>query len=161
MNKILTTALLVTGMTLGISSTEAKAQHVDDHAAQLKKQVQTLYSEFARNYRHTSAYHHLMSDTAQMFRLAGHIHEVAHRGGNLRHLEADVRQLDKLYHHVEDQVADMSRRGGRHNDDLHGHRHDHDSHRGPDTRRARRLLSDIEDSIHHLHEELQDVTHRH
>ena len=161
MKNILTTALLISGFSLAMNSNAEAGDHIDDLAFSIQKQAQVLNHEFARNYRHTPSYRHLMSDTSQMYRLAAHIHDLAHHGGSVRHMEADVRQLDRLFHHIEDLVNAMSHRGHGHGhghlQPLHGGHHGHGHHgfRGPDTRRARMLLRSMENTIHHLHSDLQ------
>ena len=46
-------------------------------------------------------------DVVAMQRAAAHIHDVIHRGGSRAHLRRDVRELDRLQHHVEDLVDRM------------------------------------------------------
>jgi len=157
MKNIVTTALVLAGITFGINTSANAGDHIDDVAFSLQKQVQVLHYEFARNYIHTPSYRHLMSDTTQMYRLAAHIHDVAHNGGNVRHLESDVRQLDKLFHHIEGLVNSMDRpvQHG-HLAPLHGHGH-HGHFQCPNRRRARMLMVSVEQTIHHLHDDLQEI----
>lgn len=93
----------------GNASADTVHQRVDRLAFQLLKQTKDVQEEVNTHFRRSPQYRHLASDVADMVRLARHIHEVAHDGGSLRHMRADLRKLDDLYHHVEELVDALAR----------------------------------------------------
>jgi hypothetical protein len=133
--------------------------HIDGLAVRLQKDARLLDREFADHYRHTAQYRHLRSDAAELARLAGHIHEVAHEQGPLSHLQSDLRQIDRLFHHLEDLVREVEH--GAEFDDNHGgfhrwgggHIHGNSNH-------VHRLMNSIEDAIHHLESDLAELSGR-
>lgn len=135
--------LLLAAATLG--TTAAKADdfdHIDNLAVRLQRQAAALYGEFREHYSHTRRADYLMSDAAMLYRLASHVHEVAHTGGNVFHLRNDIAELDRTFHHVESLVDAIEREtvfnpfGGGH---VHG-----------STADVRALMRTMEDTLHHL-----------
>ena len=57
--------------------------------------------------RRTPSAGHLRRDVSEMQRLAAHVHDQLHHGGNRFHLRRDLAELDRLQHHVEDVLAGM------------------------------------------------------
>lgn len=155
-NTLFATATL-TILTTFVSSARADVfEHIDGLASQLQNQAARAASEVRYHFQGIPQYRHLYSDIYEMYTLSAHIHELVHEGRNLNHLRADVASLDRLFHHVEELVDDIrvvefrGRRG------FHwGH-----FHTGPtrdDLRRLRNLLSRMEDTIHHLQDDLRSV----
>jgi hypothetical protein len=150
----MTRTLIATVLTIAGLSTvgqTARAEHIDDLAFQLQRQSRDLYLEFRQHYSHTRGYRHLISDSAEMYRLAGHIHEIAHHAGSLVHLRSDLKELDRLFHHIEDLVDDIEHdaRFGHHGGHIHG-----------STRHVRHLLHEIEDTLHHLLDDVNELVRR-
>ncbi len=144
----LTTAIAVLGLTAGSRTVQAQSpQHLDHLALELREQSRELYYEFQAHYSHVPHFRHLMSDSAEMYQLANHVHEVAHHGGGLYHLSDDVNKLDRLFHHVEGLVADMQR----HTWQGVGHTHG-------DTRHVVGELRQMENTLHHLQSDLRALT---
>ena len=114
--------------------------HVDGLAVRLQREVQAVHREVDAHFRGSPQYRHLHRDVSELGRLASHLHDVAHRRGNVYHLRADVRRLDQLVHHAEELVDDMAR-GGR----LGGTTLDH----------LRRSLHQVSDTVHHMVEHLE------
>ncbi len=136
---------VLAGACLFTSTASAQSyQHIDRLAYQLQRQSSSLYSEFRAHFSHTPGYRHLMSDTAKMYRLARHIHDLVHHHEDVHHIVEDLDQLDAAFHHVEELVDQIE-----HNAHHHGHGHVHG-----DTRHVRRLLQRMEDTLHHLREDL-------
>ena len=80
------------------------AHTIEDIAAELKE-------EFRVHYRHSSAYRHLMSDVSEILSEAKHIDGLAHDPrSSLRHLKADLVDLDDLAHHLHEVVDAVERR---------------------------------------------------
>jgi hypothetical protein len=130
----------------GASARADEFEHIDSLALSLQRQTRELYNEFGEHYRHASHSIHLRNDAAKMFRLARHIHDVAHVGGSLNHIAADLRQLDQLFHHLEDLVEHIE------HDAFHG-----DGHVHGDTGHVQALMSEIEDTIHHLRADVNEL----
>lgn len=122
--------------------------HIDRLAVRIQNKARLLASE-TTHYRHTAEYHHLVSDTQEIARLARHIHDVTHFEGNLNHLVSDMSELDQKFHHLED-VFDRIEHDAAYGD---GHVHGNTSH-------VKRLLNSIEDAIHHIQEDIETLQHR-
>jgi len=136
--------MLASVTALGASNASAdEYRHIDELALDIQAKAALLTNETV-HYRHTSQYRHLVADAVALRRLAGHVHEIAHRRGSLAHLQADLRDLDATFHHVEGLVTAIERhayrgRGGH----VHG-----------DTRHVRELLIAMEDCIHHMQDDV-------
>jgi hypothetical protein len=124
-------------------------RHIDELALQLQEQSRELYSEFKLHYRHVSDYRHLRSDSASLSRLASHIHSVAHRGGNIHHLESDMAKADRLFHHLEELVSSIE----------HNTRHHSGGHTHGDLRHVHSLMRSMESTLHHLKADVESVAH--
>ena len=139
--------------------------HIDGLAVQLQRQATLLDREFTAHYRHTSQYRHLHSDSIQMVRLAGHVHEVAHNHGSLAHLRSDLRQLDRLFHHIEDLVDEIEHTAGgfgHHDYGHYGHGHHGfggygGGHIDGNSRHVARILRQMEDTLHHLQDDVEQL----
>jgi len=106
---------------------------VVDYSADLK-------NEIIRHFRHSSEYRHLLSDVSKVRSEALHIDKLSHHVHDLddvRHLEADLKDLDELVHHIGDLLDDIDAGCRR------GHTHG-------DTRHVRRLVANINRSIHSM-----------
>lgn len=129
----------------GQSAEAASLQHIDNLAVRLQSQARQLICEFRLHYRHTCDYRHLMSDSYQMYRLAAHIHSVAHYRGSLYHIRSDVNKLDRLFHHLEGLVDHIEYHP--HGGHIHGH-----------TGHVHQMLARMEDTLHHLQEDVRAMT---
>jgi hypothetical protein len=129
--------------------------HIDGLALRLQKNTRLLDREFSTHYRHTAGYRHLRSDSVEMARAAGRLHEVAHEHGSLSHLQSDLRQIDRLFHHLEDLVNQIEHEADF--DDHHGRFGGYGGHIHGDTSDVRRLMNSIEDAIHHLQSDLAEL----
>jgi len=161
-------AVCTAGWSLSGQAVQAQSfEHVDSLALKLQKQSATLYYEFKNHYQHTPGYRHLMSDAAQMYHLARHLHETAHEEGDVHHMEEDLEKLDSKFHHLEELVEDIEDEADH---DDHGHygrggrrsfgrgRGFHDGgHVHGNTAHIRTLLNRMEDTLHHLEEDLDEL----
>jgi hypothetical protein len=149
----LTKTFAALGLLVTLCSTSAFAdtyRHIDELALDIQRQSRLLMRE-SSHYRHTPEYRHLLSDTRDIYKLAAHMHEVAHQHGSLAHLESDLRELDSEFHHLES-VFDRVERESSHG---HGHVHGYTGH-------VKELLKSIEADIHHLQEDVRSLrTHFH
>lgn len=138
--------LFISPISTQVSANEYR--HIDQLALKIQRNSKRLLRE-TKHYRHSSGYRHLVADTQSLYRLAGHIHEVAHFEGNFNHLQRDVRQLDREFHHLESVFERIE------HDAIYdiGHIHGNTAH-------VKRLLNSIEDSIHHLAEDVATIRRR-
>jgi hypothetical protein len=167
------------------SATSAQAMspaHIDRLALTAQRQAAVMAQTLRNDFRHSSRYSHLYRDASQMYWKANHIHKLAHHGihtrTELRHLRRDIAELDRLQHHMQEMVDSMiaasRHRGGHHRRhspagvsfkvgngwsfSVGGH-HGHHGHASPSVPwRLRQLasqLSSIEDTIHHLQDDLR------
>ena len=130
------------------SANAADYRHLDRIALRITKNTEALFREFRYHYRHTSEYRHLISDARELRSHALHIHDVAHHRGSLCHLARDVRDMDRLFHHLENVVERVERSS--HCEYHSGHIHGNTSH-------VARLMHAIEDDLHHLGEDVEGV----
>lgn len=119
--------------------------HFDRIARDIERQSVALVRE-TRHFRHTPQYRHLVQDAVALMRTAQHAHNTAHIGCDLGHLEADVRELDRLVHHLEEVVDDIE------HGILHGHGHAHGN-----ANHVHQLLHAIEANVHHLWSDLRSL----
>lgn len=87
--------------------------HIDNLALKIQKKAGLLLAETS-HYRHTPEYRYLLEDARSLRSVAGHLHTFAVRHGSIHHLEADVRQLDRLFRHTEqtfDRIEIQASRG--------------------------------------------------
>jgi hypothetical protein len=136
--------------------------HIEGLAHRLDQNISLLDREFTTHYRHTPEYRHLRSDSREMVQLARHIHEWAHAQGDVRHLESDLRQLDRLFHHVEDLVDDLEHNAAFEYDHgsygWHGYGRGFGGHVHGDTNHVQRLMLAVEDTLHHLQDDLRSLS---
>ena len=104
---------------------------IEDIAAELKE-------EFRVHFKHSSAYRHLMSDVSEILSEANHIDGMAHDPhSSLRHIKADLVDLDELAHHLHE-VIDAVDRG------CYG------GHVDGNTRHVHSLLDSLSGTIHRM-----------
>lgn len=126
----------LTALATTANAQTASFAHIDRLATQLEGQIKHLMHEVHVHYRHTPQFAHLDHDAHEMVEAAKHIHDVVHRGANLSHLQRDVEQLDRLYHHMEDLVRHMY---------------------GRDLRHIRKSMAAIGQTLHHLRADLAAI----
>jgi hypothetical protein len=118
-------------------------RHIDQLAQKIQRYSKQLKNE-VRHYRHTPEYNHLVNDVNNVYRLATHIHDVTHFEGNLFHLQSDLAELDREFHHLESVFDRIEHNAAYGNGHVHG-----------STAHVKRLLNNIEDSIHHITVDVQ------
>jgi hypothetical protein len=133
----------------GRSAQAVSFEHVDRLAIELQSQSSQLYREFRTHYSHAAHSQHLMSDAAALYRQARHLHDVAHTG-NINHMARDLAEMDRLFHHLERLVREI-------NFDAHDDHFGHGGHVHGDTRHVRRLMNDLEDTLHHLSDDINEL----
>lgn len=141
----LTLAAFASFATLALTTTVARADHygsAENLAAHVQSHSRDLYTEIRHHVGYGFSGRHLLSDTAEMYRLAVRIRSNAHAGWNLNAIARDARQLDRLTHHMRELIDDM--------DHGHGH-HKH----GSELRHITKLLRVIEDDVHELLAEVE------
>lgn len=145
LSKTLAALTLLATTSLSSSALADTYHHIDELALAISQQTKELVYETNR-YRHSPEFPHLLSDTRELARLADHMHEVAHLQGSIEHLEADLATLDATFHHFESVFARVEQGAS------WGYGHVHGS-----SWNVRRLLSGIENNIHHLQEDVRTL----
>ena len=121
--------------------------HIDQLAVTVERQARQLEREMSA-YRFSPEYGHLLADSRRLSRLAEHMHEVAHNHGCIAHLEADLRQLDSAFHHLERTLEHAE------DDCFRGH-----CRLSGSTLHVRRLMHSMELNIHHLQDDVRSLNH--
>ncbi len=129
---------------LGGRADAASYGHMDRLALQIQNNSAELYREFQLHYRHVAEYPHLLSDARTMYDRARHIHVITHAHGSLHHVERDLADLDRFYHHLESLLRQVE--SGWHHGHVHG-----------DTLHVQQLMKQIECDIHHLRKDLAEL----
>ena len=137
----------------------ADLEHLDQVAFSIKRQTARICRELNLGFRRAPQYRHLYKDVYAMYQLADHMHEIAHHTNNVRHLRADARELDELMHHVQELFSQsVASHAPRSITSVHGiHLRYHSGSvglQGYHTRRLQTMLESLEDSVHHLLEDL-------
>ena len=147
MANLLKTAFAIGCLVTGFSTTASAAvyRHIDELACNIERNSNRLVSE-VRQFRFSPDYRHLVQDARDMARLADHIHDLAHHHGRLEHLEADLADLDRKFHHLQGLIRHIERGAGC----RYGQFHSRPS-------RVGRLLHAIEDDIHHLQDDIRSL----
>jgi hypothetical protein len=119
--------------------------HVDQLALDIQSKAGLLMRE-TRHYVHTPEYQHLREDALRLRRLANHVHQIAHQGGSVFHLNSDLVELDRSFRHIQslfDRIESSAQYGV-------GHVH------GP-TEHVRELLCAIEECIRHMQDDVREL----
>lgn len=135
---------------VGVSTNTASANeygHINRMAVKIRNQTRQLLRE-TEHYRLTPNYRFLVSDAAALRQLAEHTREVARQKGNLDHLAADVAEMDRTFHHLENLFDNTELLASQCQGSVKGH-----------TAHVKRLLNSIEDCIHHIQSDI-DVLRR-
>ena len=149
LTKTTLSALAMAALTLTTSAANADTfDHIDALAVKMQADSRELLKEVSLHYSHKAEYRHLRSDAIQFYRVASHIHAVAHQSGNVHHLRSDLTKADRLFHHLEEVLerTDLS---------FHGHNHGNTNH-------VFRLMHNLETNLHHLKrdiDQLDDAAH--
>ena len=105
--------------------------NIEGTAAELRK-------EFQAHYKHSSAYRHLISDVSKVLSEAAHIDGMAHDPrSSLRHIKADLVDLDELAHHLHEMIDAVDR-------GCYG------GHVDGNTRHVHSLLDSLNGTIHRM-----------
>ena len=100
LRKIFAFAIAASFVSLSASFASADPyRHICSSAQKIQRKSNLLVQEL-RRYRHTPEYPYLVEDALTLRRLAAHVHQVARRSGDVFHLAADLRQLDRTFHHT-------------------------------------------------------------
>jgi hypothetical protein len=138
----LTAALALAALTTSSAKADTY-RHIDTLAVKMQAQSRELLKEVTLHYSHKAGYRHLRSDAIQFYRVATHIHTVAHHSGDVHHLRNDLKKADRLFHHLEQvlEQTDLS---------FHGHNHGNTNH-------VFRLMHGLETNLHHLKRDIDQL----
>jgi hypothetical protein len=98
-------------------------RHVDTLADRLRQEANAVCWEMYDNYQHERTFRETYREMYTLLQDAIHIHDLAHddahRGtDNEDHIAEDLHDIDKLFHHIEDDIEHWSSRNRYHNHDL-------------------------------------------
>ena len=95
-------AVAIAAVTFSTGTASAREDNaMVGYAHTIEDIAEELEDEFRIHYKHSGAYRHLMSDVNKILGEAEHIDELAHaRYPSLRHMRADLEDLDNLAHHL-------------------------------------------------------------
>ncbi|NNE90206.1 MAG: hypothetical protein HKN23_01025 [Verrucomicrobiales bacterium] len=138
---------VATAMAVIMTAGTAEARHENplvELAHEIEDIAVELRTEFRIHYRHTRAYRHMMDDISQVLAEAAHIDRLAHDNhSSLRHIKADLEDLDALAHHLHELVDATERR--------EGHRVDGDTrHVHEELAALNRTIHQMEDVVSHI-----------
>ncbi len=139
---------IVSSVMFSQSADASTYRHIDSLAVRLQGQAREMIGELRLHYRHTGDFQHLLSDAYEVFRLAAHVHEVIHHDDCLPHVRADIDALDRKFHHLENLVAHITH-------------HPHGGHVDGNTFHIHQMLAAMEDTLHHLQEDIDELTGPH
>lgn len=119
--------------------------HVDELALDLKKLAEDLHDQVHAHLEGHLYFEPLDEHAEEIEALANHIHELAHQGKSIKHLRADVDELDGQVHHARDVVTKIARHGvvSRHYEGG--------------VNQTRRIASAMNDILHHLQDDLAEL----
>lgn len=145
--KNLTSKIAVIMTLLGATSIVSTASANDyrriNREAQRIERKATLLAQEVVHYEAMPQYCHLVDDLEDFVRLSQHITDLVRVSGDLRHIKADVDQLDRTFHHIEGLFDQIERQIARGRGVKYGN-----------TAHVKRLLNNIEDCIHVMQEDV-------
>ena len=169
MKSILTTTVLMTSISM-FSGTAQAGHSVEELAYTLRNQAAQACREIRHNYWNSPQSQHLYKDVYEVYRQSNHIYKAFHRGETLRHLHHDLEELDDSLHHAEELAKKMKRHESRHSRssrlyyDSHGgfgirlgHGRGFSSHNRRHLRRLEDILEEMQDTLHDLTEEVEEI----
>ncbi len=152
--KLIAPALLVLTSGLFTNAATAADPHLDDLAYRLRQEAALACREVRYGFQRSPAFPHLYKDFYDLYSLAEHVHAVAHNSGDLRHLKDDADEIDASFHHAQEMMAQFGTvRAVRHGcvcqtPPTYG------NVSGYHLRRLQSLMGQMENTIHHLQEDL-------
>lgn len=131
--------------------------HVDSLAHRVEQSANYVAWELYNHHRndHHHDYAIVYQETKEMWAVARHCHDLLHNKINNDRLKRNVRELDLLFHHLEEHIAEwdhdyhVRQDGHWHDYVLHGHHHGYG-----DEHHLLALMADLESSLHHLMDDL-------
>lgn len=97
--------------------------HVDTLADRMQREANSICWEMYNNYRHERGFRETYREMYTILEDAIHIHDLAHddahrHGNNEDHIAEDLHDIDRLFHHVEDDIRHWTSRNRYHSHDL-------------------------------------------
>lgn len=137
--------LLFVALAMSAPANADTCDHIDLLARDIQTKARLLMRE-TPHYRNTPNYRQLVVETSKLYQLASHVRTVAHLDGNLRSLEADLRDLECCFDRLEDlyDVTEYESQFGR--GCIRGN-----------TAHVKRLLIGIEDCIHQMQDDVSTL----
>lgn len=102
-----------------IFATDSRAEHRFDRtmhrfADTMEAVGDDLYDEVKLHYRHRHDYHRLKAAARTIEHKTDHIREVVDHHGSLRHIRADLEEIDRCMHEVQELLGRSDHRARRH-----------------------------------------------
>lgn len=138
-------AFLIAGFAISRAANADVHGHLAGLATKIDRQADRLLDE-TRHYRHTANYGRMVAEVAALRAKARHMRITTFTSSNFHHLEEDLRIVDRSFHRVES-FFDRAELGA-----VHGHGHVHGN-----TRHVKALLNSMEDTIHHMQEDVASM----
>ena len=133
---------------IGLAASQVMAndyKHINKLARSIHSQAEELLTE-TRHYRSTPNYHHIVQNVTELDRLACHLRDVARNEGNLDYLAADIADIHAKFRRIERLFDRTELAAGYGHGFVKGH-----------TAHVKELLDCIEDSIHHIGEDIDHL----
>ena len=135
--------LTLLGATSFVSTASANDYRRINREAQRIERKATLLAQEVVHYEAMPQHCHLVRDLEEFVRLSQHITDLVRVSGDLRHIKADVNELDRTFHHIEGLFDQIERQIARGRGVKYGN-----------TAHVKRLLNSVEDCIHHMQEDV-------
>lgn len=119
--------------------------HVDELAVDLAQLARDLHDEVHVHLEGHQYFRHIDKHADKIEEFSEHIHELAHEGGNIKHLREDVIELDEEVHHADEVITQIARKGVRARDFEGG------------VRQTRRIVDAMIAILHHLEDDLTEM----
>src|SRR5688500_7352280 len=108
------TLIMIVMLNLVASFGWAQDQHIDDLAFKVRDDARKVCWELHHHYRQNHDFRIVHRECFEMFSIADHIHELAHNDGRQRTIQRNVKEMDDLFHHLEEHLVGWDL-------DAHGH----------------------------------------
>ncbi|MCA9117803.1 MAG: hypothetical protein KDA79_22185 [Planctomycetaceae bacterium] len=160
--KYIAAVLIAAGTTFTTTDAKAADPHLRELADALASQSSHAVREVRYHFRRAPGADQMYRTAVDIAELADHISEISQGRVDISHLKEDVDQLDSLIHELEELTEAASRpvviEGNRSRYYHRGyHRHTASFVSEYHVRRLTRLIEEMEDTVHHLAEDLDDI----
>ena len=120
-------------------------EHIDELADRMANLAEQLHGRIHQHLEGHEFFQEIDEQVDAIEAESHHIHEIAHQGGNIQHLQDDLGELDAAIDHANDVITRVARRGvlSQHYDGA--------------IRQTRTLIRQMDDTLHHMEEDLAEL----